>query len=130
MLCCQVLGNDVTLAMAAASGNFELNVAKPVIAHVHLQSVRLLADGLRSLDAHCLQGMTANEARIADSLSRSLMLVTALVPHVGYDTAARIAKLAHQRQGSLRDAALESGVNAKDFDRWVRPEAMTQPDPS
>ncbi len=129
MLCCQVMGNDVTLGMAAASGNFELNVAKPVIAHAHLQSLRLLADGLRSLDEHCLQGIAANEARIADSLARSLMLVTALVPHVGYDTAARIAKLAHQRQGSLRDAAVEAGIAVDDFDRWVRPEAMTRPDP-
>ncbi|MEO0316513.1 MAG: class fumarate hydratase [Pseudomonadota bacterium] len=129
MLCCQVMGNDVTLGIAAASGNFELNVAKPVIAHVHMQSLRLLADGLRSLDEHCLQGMVANETRIADSLASSLMLVTALVPQVGYDAAARIAKLAHQRQGSLRDAALESGVSADDFDRWVRPEAMTRPDP-
>ena len=129
MLCCQVLGNDVTLGIAAASGNFELNVAKPVIAYVHLQSLRLLADGLRSLDAHCLQGMLADEARIADSLSRSLMLVTALVPHLGYDAAARIAKLAHRQRSSLRDAALQSGVSAEDFDRWVRPEEMTRPDP-
>ena len=129
MLCCQVLGNDVTLGIAAASGNFELNVAKPVIAHVHLQSLRLLADGLRSLDAHCLQGMTADETRIADSLARSLMLVTALVPHLGYDVAAGIAKLAHRQHSSLRDAAIQSGVRAEDFDRWVRPEAMTRPDP-
>ncbi len=129
MLCCQVLGNDVTLGIAAASGNFELNVAKPVIAHVHMQSLRLLADGLRSLDAHCLQGMAADEARIADSLARSLMLVTALVPQLGYDAAAGIAKLAHRQHSSLRDAAIQSGVSAEDFDRWVRPETMTRPDP-
>ena len=128
MLCCQVMGNDVTVGMAAASGNLELNVAKPVIAHAHLQSLRVLADGLRTLDAHCLQGMEANEARIADNLSRSLMLVTALVPHIGYDPAARIASLAHQRQSSLRDAAIASGISPEDFDRWVRPEAMTRPD--
>lgn len=129
MLCYQVMGNDVTIGIAAASGNFELNVAKPVIAHALLQSLRLLADGMRSLDAHCLQGMQANEARIADSLASSLMLVTALVPHIGYDRAASIAKLAHQRQLSLRDAALAAGIGDDDFDRWVRPDAMTRPDP-
>ncbi len=128
MLCCQVMGNDVTLTIAAASGNFQLNVAKPVIAHAHLQSLRLLADGLCSLDAHCLQRMEANQARIADNVARSLMLVTALVPHVGYDQAAAIARLAHQQQSSLRDAALVSGISADDFDRWVRPDAMTRPD--
>ena len=130
MLCCQVMGNDVTLSIAAASGNFELNVAKPVIAYAHLQSLRLLADGLRSLDTYCLQGMQANETKIADSLARSLMLVTALVPHIGYDQAAAIAKLAHQRQLRLRDAATASGISAENFDRWVQPELMTRPDPS
>ena len=128
MLCCQVMGNDVTLAIAAASGNFELNVAKPVIALAHLQSLRLLADGLRSLDVHCLQGMEANETRIADYVARSLMLVTALVPHIGYDKAAAIARQAHQQHTSLREAAIASGMAAADFDLWVRPEAMTRPD--
>ncbi len=129
MLCCQVLGNDVTLGIAAASGNFELNVAKPVIAYAHLQSLRLLTDGLRSLDAHCLRGMTANASRMADSVARSLMLVTALVPHIGYDKAAAIAKRAHEQQQSLREAALALGwVSADEFDRWVRPETMTMPD--
>lgn len=130
MVCCQVMGNDVTLGIAAASGNFELNVAKPVIALAHMQSLRLLADGLRSLDEHCLQEMAADETRIANNLANSLMLVTALVPHLGYDAAAHIARIAHQRQVSLRDAALDAGVSARDFDRWVRPEAMTRPDPA
>ncbi len=128
MLCYQVMGNDVTLGMAAASGNFQLNVARPVLIHAHLQSLRLLTDGLHSVDTHCLQGMQANEARIADHLSQSLMLVTALVPHIGYDAAASIATRAHQQGCSLRDAALASGtLSGEDFDRWVRPEDMTRP---
>ncbi len=128
MLCYQVMGNDITLGMAAASGNFQLNVARPVMVHVHLQSLRLLADGLHSFDTYCLQGMQANEARIAEHLSESLMLVTALVPHIGYDAAASIASLAHQRGCKLRDAALASGkLSAEDYDRWVRPEDMTRP---
>ncbi len=127
MLCYQVIGNDVTVAIAAASGNFELNVARPVIAHAHLQSLRLLTDGLRSLDAHCLHGLQANEARIAEHIAQSLMLVTALVPHIGYDRAAAIARQAHQQQISLREAAVAAGIAADDFDRWVRPEAMTRP---
>lgn len=130
MLCYQVIGNDVTVSMAAASGNFELNVAKPVLAHVLQQSLRLLSDGMHSLDLHCVRGMQANAAKLAANLQQSLMLVTALAPRIGYDHAARIAKLAYASGISLRDAALQLQlVSADDFDRWVRPEAMLGPDP-
>ncbi len=129
MACYQVFGNDTTVAFAASSGNFELNVARPVLAHALLQSLRLLADGCVSLDRHCVQGLLANESRLADGVQRSLMLVTALVPYIGYDRAAQIAKLAHASGLTLRDAALQLGfVDAADFDRWVRPEAMLTPD--
>lgn len=128
MLCYRVIGNDITVALAASSGNFELNVARPVIADSVLQSVRLLAGGMHSLDEHAVRGMVANEGKIADSVQRSLMLVTALTPHIGYDKAAQIAKRAHERELSLRDAALELGfVTAEQFDRWARPEAMLGP---
>ncbi len=127
MLCAQVQGNDVALAFGAASGNFELNVYKPLIAHNFLQSVRLLADGMRSFEAHCVRGIEPQRARIAELLARSLMLVTALNPHIGYDKSAQIAKKAHQEGSTLRAAALASGyVSAADFDRWIRPERMTQ----
>ena len=96
MLACQVIGNDVAINLAGASGNFELNVYKPVIIHNLLQSVRLLADGMRSFDEHCARGIEANRARIEELLQRSLMLVTALNPHIGYDKAAEIAKKAHR----------------------------------
>ena len=129
MLCHQVIGNDVTIAMAAASGNFELNVAKPVIAHALLQSLRLLSDGMHSLDLHCVRGIVANTEHIDASLQRSLMLVTALAPHLGYDRAAQIAKLAHASRISLREAALQLGfVSGEEFDRWVRPEQMLGPE--
>ena len=126
MLCCQVFGNDVALNFGGASGNFELNVFKPLIAHNFLQSVRLLADGMASFEEHCVRGIEANRARIADLVQRSLMLVTALTPHIGYDQAAEIAKRAHHDGSNLREAALASGfVSAADFDQWVRPERMT-----
>ncbi|MBX9345774.1 class II fumarate hydratase [Chromobacterium piscinae] len=125
MLCCQVLGNDAALAIGAASGNFELNVFKPLIAHNFLQSVRLLADGMDSLREHCVDGMEANRARIAELMERSLMLVTALNPHIGYDKAAAIAKHAHHHGATLREAALALGhLSAEQFDAWVRPEDM------
>jgi fumarate hydratase class II len=125
MLCCQVFGNDVAINLGGASGNFELNVFRPLIAHNFLQSVRLLADGLRSFNAHCAIGIEPKRARIAELVSRSLMLVTALNPHIGYDKAAAIAKRAHQQGSSLREAALASGyVTAEQFDAWVRPENM------
>jgi fumarate hydratase class II len=120
MLCCQVMGNDVAIGIGAASGNFELNVFKPLIAHNFHQSVRLLADGMRSFERHCARGIEAREDRIAELLGRSLMLATALVPHIGYDKATAIARKAHRENTSLRDAALELGtVSAEDFDRWM-----------
>jgi len=125
MLCCQVFGNDVAVNMAGASGNFELNVYKPVLIHNFLQSVRLLADGARSFEEHCARGIEPDRERIAELVQRSLMLVTALNPHIGYDKAAQIAKRAHQSGSTLKEAALASGwVSAADFDAWVRPEQM------
>ena len=128
MLCAQVIGNDVALAIGAASGHLELNVYKPMIIHAFLQSARLLADGCRSFDEHCARGIEPNRERIGELLERSLMLVTALAPHIGYDRAAEIAKKAHREGSTLREAALALGyVAAADFDRWVRPEAMIGP---
>ena len=125
MLACQVLGNDVAVNLAGASGNFELNVYKPVMIHNVLQSMRLLADGALSFEEHCARGIEADRARIGELVQRSLMLVTALNPHIGYDKAAQIAKAAHRDGSSLRDAALASGhVTAEQFDAWVRPDAM------
>ena len=126
MACAQVFGNDVAVNFAGASGNFELNVYKPVLIHNFLQSARLLADGAASFDKHCAHGIAPNEARIAELVARSLMLVTALAPHIGYDRAAEIAKKAHREGTTLREAALALGyVSAGDFDRWVRPEQRT-----
>jgi len=128
MLCAQVMGNDVALNIGGASGHFELNVYKPLIIHAFMQSTRLLADGARSFEEHCARGIEPNEARITELLQRSLMLVTALAPHIGYDRAAEIAKKAHREGGTLREAALALGyVSAVDFDRWVRPESMIGP---
>jgi len=128
MLCVQVLANDVALGIGGASGQFELNVYKPMLIHNFLQSVRLLADGCASFEEHCARGIEANAARIAELVEGSLMLVTALVPHIGYDRAAEIAKKAHREGSTLKEAALALGyVGAEDFERWVRPEAMTRP---
>ena len=128
MACAQVMGNDVTVGIGAASGNFELNVFKPVIIHNVLQSVRLLADTSRSFERFCAAGIEPNRARISQNLDRSLMLVTALNPHIGYDNAAKIAKKAHKDGTTLREAAKSLGlVSAEDFDRWVDPEKMTKP---
>ncbi len=125
MLCAQVLGNDVAINIGGASGHFELNVYKPLIIHAFLQSARLLGDGMASFEEHCVRGIAPNEARIGEQLERSLMLVTALAPHIGYDRAAEIAKKAHKEGSTLRAAAAALGyVNAEDFDRWVRPEDM------
>ncbi|MDP2987692.1 class II fumarate hydratase [Hydrogenophaga sp.] len=125
MLCAQVMGNDVAINIGGASGNFELNVFRPMVAHNFLQSVRLLADGMKSFNDHCAVGITPNRERIKELVERSLMLVTALNPHIGYDKAAQIAKRAHMEGSSLREAALASGhVTAEQFDLWVRPEDM------
>ena len=125
MLSAQVLGNDVAINVAGASGNFELNVFKPVLIHNFLQSVRLLADGARSFEQHCARGIEPDRARIEELVQRSLMLVTALNPHIGYDKAAKIAKQAHASASTLREAALGSGwVTGEQFDAWVVPGAM------
>ena len=125
MLCAQVFGNDVAINFGGASGNFELNVFRPMIAHNFLQSVRLLADGLSSFNDHCAAGIEPNHERIAGLLSGSLMLVTALNPHIGYDKAAFIAKKAHKEGSSLRAAAIASGhLTAAQFDQWVVPGKM------
>jgi len=126
MVATQVMGNDVTVGIAGASGHFELNVMKPLLVHATLQSIRLLADGMRSFEEHAARGIEANTARIAELVERSLMLVTALAPVIGYDAAAKIAKKAHAEGTTLREAALALGlVSAKDFDALVRPELMT-----
>ena len=125
MVCCQVFGNDVAINLAGASGNFELNVYKPVLIHNFLQSVRLLSDSARSFERHCARGIEPDRARIAELVTRSLMLVTALTPHLGYDQAAEIAKHAHREGLTLRAAALALGyVSGEEFDRWVRIEEM------
>ncbi|TFZ00439.1 class II fumarate hydratase [Ramlibacter henchirensis] len=128
MLCCQVFGNDVAINFGGASGNFELNVFRPMIAHNFLQSVRLLADGMNSFNDHCAVGIEPNRERITELVDRSLMLVTALNPHIGYDKAAQIAKKAHKEGTTLREAALATGyVTAEQFDQWVRPGDMVGP---
>lgn len=128
MLCAQVLGNDVAIGIGAASGNFELNVYKPLLIHNFLQSTRLLADGCRSFEEHCVRGIEVNRERVRELLERSLMLVTALVPHIGYDRAAAIAREAHDSGSTLRAAALATGeISGEEFDAWVRPEQMLAP---
>ncbi|MFG6413690.1 class II fumarate hydratase [Roseateles sp. DC23W] len=125
MLAAQVMGNDVAINIGGASGNFELNVFRPMVIHNFLQSARLLADGMASFDRHCAVGIEPNEDRIAELVQRSLMLVTALNTHIGYDKAAQIAKKAHQDGSSLREAALALGhVTAEQFDAWVVPGQM------
>ncbi len=125
MACAQVFGNDVAINVGGASGNFELNVYRPMIAHDTMQSIRLLGDAMKSFDAHCARGIEPDRARIDELVSRSLMLVTALNPHIGYDKSAAIAKKAHREGTSLRDAAVATGyVTAEEFDAWVRPGDM------
>jgi fumarate hydratase class II len=128
MLCAQVMGNDVAVNLGGASGNFELNVFKPLIIHNFLQSVRLIADGAVSFNDNCAVGIEADQARIDQLMRNSLMLVTALNPHIGYDKAAQIAKKAHKEGSSLRDAAVALGyVTPQQFEEWVRPESMVGP---
>ncbi|QEA14392.1 class II fumarate hydratase [Comamonas flocculans] len=125
MLAAQVLGNDVAINVGGSSGNFELNVFRPMIAWNFLQSVRLLADGMVSFNDHCAAGIEANRARIDELVGRSLMLVTALNTHIGYDKAAKIAKKAHHEGTSLRESALALGfLTAEQFDEWVVPGKM------
>ena len=125
MVCAQVFGNDVAVNIGGASGNFELNVYRPMIVHNLLQSVRLLADGARSFNDNCAVGIEPNRARINQLMEQSLMLVTALNPHIGYDKAAQIAKKAHKEGTTLKASALALGfVTEAQFDEWVRPEKM------
>lgn len=125
MLCAQVLGNDVAINIGGASGNFELNVFRPMIIDNFLQSVRLLADGMRSFNEHCAVGIEPNRARITQLLNDSLMLVTALNTHIGYDKAAEIAKKAHKEGTTLKASAMALGyLTEAEFDAWVRPEDM------
>jgi len=128
MVAAQVMGNDVAVGIGGASGNFELNVFKPLIIHNVLQSLRLLGDACTNFDRFCASGIEPNRARIDENLHRSLMLVTALNPHIGYDNAAKIAKKAHKDGTTLKEAALALGlVTAPQFDAWVNPAKMTEP---
>ena len=127
MLCTQIHGNQATIGFAASQGHFELNVFKPVIAAAFLQSVRLLADGVDSFRTNCVDGIEPNTERLQELLSRSLMLVTALAPAIGYDKAASIAKNAHHNGSTLREEALRAGVAPELFDDTVKPELMLGP---
>jgi len=128
MVCCRVFGNEATITVAASQGHFELNVYKPVIAYCMLQSIRILADAARSFTDNCVVGIRADEKRIRELMERSLMLVTALAPKIGYDNAAKIAKAAHANGTTLREEAIGSGlVTDAEFDQLVRPERMTRP---
>ncbi len=128
MVATQIMGNQTIVGMAASQGHFELNVFKPVIANAVLQSVRLAGDAMRSFADNCIAGIEANEERISELVQKSLMLVTALAPTIGYDNAAKIAKTAHKNGSTLREEAIASGhVSAEDYDRIVRPENMIHP---
>src|SRR4051794_2876716 len=128
MVCCQVFGNQTAITVGGSQGHFELNVYKPVLAHCMLQSIRLLADAARSFTDNCVTGIRADEARIRELMERSLMLVTALTPKIGYEKAAKIAKTAHANGTSLREEAVRLGIlSSAEFDRLVRPQRMTRP---
>ncbi|HQR10300.1 MAG TPA: class II fumarate hydratase [Casimicrobiaceae bacterium] len=128
MVAVQVFGNDAAVAFAGTQGNFQLNVFKPIILHNVLESIELLADGIRSFDARCAQGIEPERERIREHVASSLMLVTALNPHIGYEGSAKIALHAYHHRTTLREAALALGlVRAEDFDRWIDPAAMTRP---
>ena len=128
MVCAQVMGNAVSVTIGGATGHFELNVFKPLIAHNNLQSIRLLGDAARSFADHCVAGITANTRRIRELMESSLMLVTALNAHIGYDNAAKIAKKAHRDGTTLVEAGEALGlVTAQQIAEWIRPEEMTHP---
>ena len=128
MVCCQVFGNHTTITVAGSQGHFELNVYKPVLAYCMMHSIQLLADVTRSFTEHCVEGIRADEKRIRDLMQRSLMLVTALAPRIGYDNAAKVAKSAHARGTTLKEEAVRLGfVSADEFDRLVQPDKMTHP---
>ncbi len=129
MVCTQVMGNDVTISVAGASGNFELNVYRPVIAYNIIQSIRLLTDACDSFRVHCVDGIEANEERIRSNLYNSLMLVTTLNPHIGYDKAAEVAEKAYKDNLSLREAIIDLGyMSGEEFDQLVQPEKMIRPE--
>ncbi|MGL4261411.1 MAG: class II fumarate hydratase [Afipia sp.] len=128
MVCCQIFGNETAITVAGSQGHFELNVYKPVLAHCMLQSIQLMADAVRSLTEHCIIGIRADEKRIDELMRRSLMLVTALAPKIGYDNAAKVAKTAHANGTTLKEEAVRLGfVSADEFDRLVKPDRMTHP---
>jgi fumarate hydratase class II len=128
MVCCQVFGNHTTISVAGSQGHFELNVYKPVLAYCMMHSIQLLADVARSFTEHCVSGIRADEKRIRELMERSLMLVTALAPKIGYDNAAKVAKTAHARGTTLKEEAVRLGfVTASEFDRLVQPDKMTHP---
>jgi fumarate hydratase, class II len=128
MVCCQVFGNHTTITVAGSQGHFELNVYKPVLAYCMMQSIQLMADVARSFTEHCVEGIRADEKRIRELMERSLMLVTALAPKIGYDNAAKVAKSAHARGTTLKEEAVRQGfVSADEFDRLVQPAKMTHP---
>jgi len=128
MVCCQVFGNQAAITVAGSQGHFELNVYKPVLAYCMMHSIQLLADVVRSFTEHCVNGIRADEKRIRELMERSLMLVTALAPKIGYDNAAKVAKTAHARGTTLKEEAVALGfVTASEFDRLVQPDKMTHP---
>ena len=128
MVAVQVFGNDAAIGFAGSQGNFELNVFKPVMIHNFLHSVRLIVDACHGFVEYAIRGMEINREQIDEYVKNSLMLVTALSPHIGYDKAAKVAHTAHHEKIGLREAALKLGyLSAEDFDRWVRPENMTHP---
>ena len=128
MVCTQVMGNHTTISMAGSQGHFELNVYKPVMAYNMLQSITLLTDSCHAFTDKCIKGIKANENRIEELLGRSLMLVTALAPTIGYDNATKVAKTAHKNGTTLREEAVKLGfVTEKEFDKVVRPELMIKP---
>src|SRR3982075_3226509 len=128
MVCCQVFGNHTTITVAGSQGHFELNVYKPVLAYCMMHSIQLLSDVARSFTEHCVEGIRADEKRIRELMERSLMLVTALAPRIGYDNAAKVAKSAHARGTTLKEEAVRLGfVSANEFDRLVQPDKMTHP---
>ena len=128
MVCCQVMGNNTAITVGGSQGNFELNVFKPMMIHNLLHSIQLLSDSCTSFRTKCVEGLEAVKENIASHLENSLMLVTALNNHIGYDKAAKIAKNAHEKGTTLRESALELGfLTNEEFDAWVRPEEMTGP---
>ncbi len=128
MVCCQVMGNNMAISVGGSQGNFELNVFKPMMIHNLLHSIRLLSDSCISFSEKCISGIEANQDKISEHLENSLMLVTSLNPHIGYDNAAKIAKHAHENGITLRQSATQLELlNDEEFDLWVRPEEMLGP---